>query len=104
MKLLDNQSVKVGDKNFPIRVSVRAMIEYEKLTGKPITSFEGTEDLIRFFYVTAKAGAKAEGNPFSYTYEQFIDLIDDYYADAITNFSKVIYEGGEQKKTPGSSE
>lgn len=92
MKLAEVKSIKVGEKSFPIRVTNRAMIEYENLTGESIVSFKGTERMSKLFYCTAKAGAKAAGHDFKYTYEQFLDTIDDYYLDVITNFSKAIFE------------
>lgn len=100
MKLLNTQIVKVGDLEFPIKITNRAMIEYESLSGTTISSFNGTENIIQFFYCTAKAGAKAEGIEFKYTFDEFLDTIDDYYMDVITNFTKVLSteSGGERKK------
>lgn len=102
MKLAEVKSIKVGEKSFPIRVTNRAMIEYENLTGESIVSFKGTERMSKLFYCTAKAGAKAAGHDFKYTYEQFLDTIDDYYLDVITNFSKAIFEEfGASQEEPG---
>jgi hypothetical protein len=99
MKLLDNKIVKVGNISFPVRITMRAMIEYESMTGSSIASFDGTEKLIKFFYCTAKAGAKANNIEFKYTYEDFLDIIDPYYTEVITNFSKALAEsGGDGKK------
>lgn len=100
MKLLGNKNVKVGDTNFPIKITNRSMIDYEALSGSNISSFEGTEKLIMFFYCTAKAGAKSEGVEFKYTYNEFLDVIDDYYADVMTNFTAALAseQGGVGKK------
>lgn len=100
MKLLDNKIVKVGEIEFPIRITNRAMIEYEALTGSTIDKLKGTEQIIKFFYCTAKAGAKALGKAFIYTFEDFLDTIDDYYEDVITEFTKALTSesGGEGKK------
>ena len=98
MELLEIKRVKVGDRDYPIKITARAMIEYEKLSGKSIAEYEGTENLFQFFYVTAKAGAKSEGIKFEYTYDQFLDAIDDYYTEAVTNFSMAIFEPGEENK------
>jgi hypothetical protein len=99
MNLIETKKVKVGDRVFPVRITARSMINYEELTGKSISTIDGTKDILQFFYVTAKAGAKSEGTEFKYTFEQFLDLIDDYYTEAITNFSEAIFQpGGEGKK------
>ena len=98
MKLLDSRTVKVGDMNFPIKITMRSMIEYEQLSGSSIATLDGTGKLIQFFYCTAKAGAKSEGSEFNYTYEQFLDLIDDYYMEVITNFTAALATGDVKKK------
>lgn len=46
----------------------------------------------KLFYCTAKAGARAEKKEFTYDYEQFLDVIDDYYLDVLNNFSAAIFE------------
>jgi hypothetical protein len=104
MNLLGLKSVKVGDKEFPIMLTNRAMIEYEALSGSSVVSFQSTKELIQFFYCTAKAGAKKTGKEFTYTYDEFLDVIDEFYLDTITNFSEAITEpGGEEKKLMESS-
>lgn len=84
--------VNIGELSYPIKLTNRAMIEYEKLTGETIISFRGSERLSQLFFVTAKAGAKATGQVFEYDYEAFLDLIDDYYIDVLNNFSQAIFE------------
>lgn len=100
MKLLNTQSVKVGEMTFPVKLTNRAMIEYENLSGANLSKLNNTEDIIQLFYCTAKAGAKSIGIAFNHSYEDFLDLIDDYYTDVITNFTKVLSEesGGDGKK------
>ena len=88
---------------FPIKITNRAMIEYEALSGGTMVSFEGTEKLIMFFYCTAKAGAKSAKTEFTYTYDEFLDIIDDYYLEVVTNFTTAITseqgsEGDEKKQ------
>jgi hypothetical protein len=100
MKLLNNKNVKVGDLNFPIRITNRAMIDFEALSGGTISKMDGTEKLVKFFYCTAKAGAKSENISFTYSYEEFLDVIDDYFSETITNFSLALAaeQGGDEKK------
>lgn len=93
MKLIDTKKVNIGDNEYPIKITNRAMIEYEKLSGGSILSFDSTEKVIMFFYCTAKAGAKSEGKEFNYTYDEFLDAIDEHYLETITNFTKALDEG-----------
>ena len=104
MNLTEVKKIEVGGKAYSIKLTARAMIEYEKLSGRSVAEYEGTENLLQFFYVTTKAGAKHEKEVFKYTSEEFLDLIDDYYVEAVSKFSQAIYTpGGEGKKPKGSS-
>ena len=99
MKLLETKSIKCGDNVFPIKITNRAMIEFEALSGGSITSLEGTQKLLQFFYCIAKAGARSEGKEFAYTYDTFLDAIDDYYLDVMTGMAKVLTgQQGDKKK------
>lgn len=90
MRLSELKYVKVGDRNFPIKITNRAMMEYESLTGEAVISFKGSERRSKLFYVTAKAGAKSTGEEFNYDYEGFLDVIDDYYAEVLEGFRVII--------------
>ena len=97
MKLLDCKVVKVGTLEFPIKITNRSMIDYEKLSGAPIGSFDSTEKLLQFFYCTAKPGAKSFGKVFDYTFDQFLDLIDDDM-DSLNSFTQWAMVGSVEKK------
>jgi hypothetical protein len=100
MKLSEVKRVKVGDLEFPVKLTIRAMIDYETLSGDSIMNLEGTEKSMKFFYCTAKAGARSEGKEFM-TYDEFLDSIDDDFAEAVTNFSEALFESGnDTKKKP----
>jgi hypothetical protein len=90
MKLIEVNNVKVGEREFPIKLTNRAMIEYEALTGETVLNLTGSERLVKLFYCTAKAGARSESQEFKYTYDEFLDLIDDYYLDVLNNFTTAI--------------
>ena len=92
MRLAETKSIRIGEKSFPIKLTNRSMIEYEALTGETMVNLQGSERLVKLFYCTAKAGAKAAGHEFSYTYEQFLDVIDDYYLDVLNNFTSAIVD------------
>jgi len=100
MQLLNTQTVKIGELEFPIKITNRAMIEYESISGHSISNMSNTQELIQFFYCTDKAGAKSTNTQFTYTYDEFLDVIDEYYVDVLTNFTKalIVESGGDEKK------
>jgi len=105
MKLAEVKSIKVGEKTFPIKLTQRAMNEYEELTGETIASFKGSERMGKLFYCTAKAGARDAKHDFKYTYEQFLDVIDDYYVDTVNNFMPAVFDFfGISKEGPGKKQ
>jgi len=100
MQLLDVKEIKAGDVTLYIRLSMRAMIEYENLSGGTINEMNTTEKTIQFLFCTAKAGAKAKGIDFPYTYDNFIDMLDESdYTQVILDFIAILTNKDEQKKT-----
>jgi hypothetical protein len=104
MRFLETKKIEVGDEVFYIRRTSRAIIEYDALTGRNFwVDFGGgeinTEKLTQLFYTTAKAGARAEGKPFLYTYEEFLDKIDNC-PEVVAVFFQLIQDPGteEEKK------
>jgi len=100
MKLLDTKSVKVGKLEFYVRLTNRAVIGYETLTGRNFwVDFGGdelnNEKLTQLFYTTAKAGARQKGITFEYTYEEFLDITDDY-PEAAAFFYQAIKDPDEE--------
>lgn len=71
MELLESKTIKIGDKDYKVKMTLRAFINYEKMTGHNISKIETLEDMVTFFYCVFKAG----GNDMSY--EDFLSLIDD---------------------------
>jgi len=91
MKLLKENFISIKGKDYPVKMSIRAMIEYETITGKSISSVESLKDITVVFYCTVKAGGT------DITYDQFMDLIDDDM-DAIGSFSDKMVEKVEKKQ------
>ena len=91
MKLLEDKIIKIGDKDFTAKMGMRAMINFEKLSGHSIDSVSSLEDGIMLFYSAIK---KSAGD---LTYEQFLDLIDDNM-DAVNEFTQWAMVGAVEKK------
>ena len=106
MDLLELKTVRIGDKEFPIKETTRSKIEFETLSGISyfhyVTNFRSisTENQFQYLYCIAKAGAKAKGEKFEYSFDEFIAFTDDHYSDTLTNFFEAITpkSGGEGKK------
>lgn len=92
--LLETKYVIVGIEKIPIRFTFRAMMDFENATGKSIQLATSTEDVVRLFYVLAKAGAKDKKVEFIYTFEDFLDLIDNH-PESIVNFYSALSNGEE---------
>jgi hypothetical protein len=90
MKLLQVKNIKIVDTDYPIKMSIRAMIEFEQISGHSISIIETLEDITIIFYCTIKAGGS------TLTYNEFMDLIDDK-PEALVSFSDLIIEKSEKK-------
>lgn len=91
MKLLENKKIKIGDKDYPVKLTVRAMIKYQQLAGKSIEEIDTLEDVTLVFYCSILAGGT------DITYDQFMDLIDEDF-DSIRDFKNALLESTEKKK------
>ncbi len=69
---------KIEGKEFTFRPCARGFIGFEKLTGKSIDDCNTLEDVIHMVYTCTQVGMEKENLPFDYTYDQFLDLIDDH--------------------------
>lgn len=67
-------TVKFGGKEFILKKTMSAMLVYEQLTGKKISELtDSITDLMTLFYCILKAKNKE----FTYSFEEFIDLVDE---------------------------
>ena len=92
MKLLNAKSVKIGEQEYPIKMSIRAMIEFEATSGHSISKIESLKDITILFYSAVKAGG------LDIDYPKFMDLLDDN-PEAITAFSEVMADPEGKKQT-----
>jgi len=88
MELLKTIEVRLGELTFYIRYSNRALLAHINRSSKDPDNMELA---FNYFYDLSKAGAKAEGKEFKYTFDEFYDAIDPY-PDAMTKFNDAITE------------
>jgi hypothetical protein len=99
MNLLDIRELKAGDLTLYIKLSMRSMIEFETLSGGSIKQMDTTEKTLMFLYCTAKAGAKSKGVEFKYTFDSFLDMLDEMdYLSVLSDFTNILLEKGEESK------
>jgi hypothetical protein len=97
IKTLESVRIKIGDKDFVLAFSNRAMFAHlRRITERP----DDPEQVVNYYYDLCKAGAVLEGKEFLYTFDEFYDVID-CYPDAISKFAdavtKLIPENGKKK-------
>jgi hypothetical protein len=86
MELLKTKKVVIGDLEFYIRYSNRALLSHLNRSSKEPDNLEG---MLHYFYDLCLVGAKAEGKEFGYSFEEFYDAIDPY-PDAMQKFNDAI--------------
>ncbi len=91
MELLKDKIIRIGSKDYPIKLSVRAMIEFESMAGKPLSEMSSIKDVTIIFYCMLKAGGM------TLNYDQFMDLIDDN-PDALREFNDLVFDKTKKKQ------
>ena len=89
--------IKVGDKEFPCRVTMGAMGRFKNESGKDVSKLEKTNisELVLFVYCCVKSACNADKVEFDYDFQSFADLMEP---DAANSFYEDM--GGEEKKRP----
>lgn len=89
--------IKIGDKEFPCRVTMGAMVRFKNESGKDVSKLEKTNisELVLFVYCCVKSACNADKVEFDYDFQSFADLMEP---DAANSFYEDM--GGEEKKRP----
>lgn len=70
------RTVEINATKYPVRLSHRARIEFERLSGKAVYDATTLEDATLLLYCGIKSGAKSSGLAFDMKFEEFIDYCD----------------------------
>ncbi len=85
-------TIKFGEKEYVVKKSMRALLLFEELTGKPMSKIDDSlNNTITLFYCILKVANK----DFNCSFDEFVDLIDDNI-DSINVFTE--YLQSEAKK------
>lgn len=90
------KKITIGSVTYHVKLTFRALIEFEQATGHAI-GFESTADALMLFYAAVKAGEKAAGIQFNLSYDELLDQIDEY-PEALAEIYKVLTEEAKDKK------
>ncbi len=81
--------MKIKNKEYKFKITLRAMMIFEQITGKPF-NINGVLDEYIYFYSLLMAN----NNDFNYTFEEFIDILDESpnlikdYKEALEDYGK----------------
>jgi hypothetical protein len=94
MKLLQERKIKIGDRDYSLKMTNRAMMEFEEISGHSISIIETLRDITIMLYCCLKAGDRKE---FALSYEEFLDLIDEE-ASVIKDFTDIMLDPVSEEK------
>ena len=94
---IKSRPYKINEQEFLFRPNMRAMIDFERATGKSVTESESTEDHITFLFCGTVAGMKKAGREFTLSLDDYIDLIDGDFS-LLSDLIDVIEEDDSEKK------
>ena len=88
--------INVGDREYPCRVTMGAMVRFKNESGKDVSELEKSNisELVLFVYCCVKSACNADKEPFDYDFETFADLMEP---DGVNSFYEDM--GREEKKT-----
>lgn len=97
MKRTETIKLNIAGEIIPIRFSILSFMGYSEMFGKEISQCKTVEDQIQYFYAAYKAGCNYEKAESYYTYEEWLQLLDDY-PEALTELTNKMLEANDTKK------
>lgn len=89
-------NIKIGDKEYLIKLSFRSLMTYERLSGKNYTQISSLEDTLIYFY-----SCLISSNQIALNWDDFLDMVDEY-PEALEAFLNSLYEPNkESEETEG---
>jgi hypothetical protein len=85
-------TVKILDKEYPVRITMGAMREFRKLSGKEVEQISGSSDVGEFLFACALSTCRAQGTAFDLSVETFTDNLDFMHANEV--FYKLLEGSG----------
>lgn len=107
-------NIQVGDRSYPFRMTLGAMLRFKRVTGKDLAREDldagNIEEVAQLLYACLASASVADRVPFSLTFDEFCDNLstDDMFAmqellvnpeQAAAQASEAEGAGGEEKKS-----
>lgn len=83
-----NLSVTINGEEFPVRMTMGALVRFKQETGKELAEAEGTVDNATLLWCCIKSACNREGKGFDYSILDFVDNID---VDEINGIIDVLF-------------
>lgn len=71
---MKQDKIKINNEEYIIKQNFRSFLMYEEYTNKQVAEVESVTDMLTLFYCTLKA---CNLNTFKYTFDEFIDKLDE---------------------------
>ena len=88
-------NIQVGEKTYPFRMTLGAMLRFKRLTGKEATELnqDSVEEVASLLYACLASASAADKIPFSLTFDELADLLS---TEDMENMMTLITEPAEQ--------
>lgn len=75
---MKKEVIEINGQKYPYTVGHRALIEFERLSGKPFHTAVTLEDSVLLMFCALRQGARFLAKEFPFTFEEFIDYVDQH--------------------------
>ena len=85
--------IKTSDgKEYPARLTMGAMLQFKRETGKEVDEAQGVSDMITLMWCCTKSACAADGVEFGYGLQEFADRMS---ASAVDEFTDAVNDGSQ---------
>ena len=70
-------NIQVGDRTYPFRMTLGAMLRFKRATGKEVTDLDdhNIEEVATLLYACLASASAADKVPFNVSFDEFCDLV-----------------------------
>lgn len=87
------KTIRINDKDYKVKFSLRALLIYEKISGKPFTAITDiTDEMVYLFSAMLAADSDLDMD-----FDQFLDAIDEDLS-VLEQFHKLLIEDAKRRK------
>lgn len=74
---MTESKIRIGEKVYPCRQTMGAMLRFKRLTGKEVTEIQtSVTDMVTFMFCCAESSCKHDGVDFGMNLEDFADSLE----------------------------